>query len=76
MGIVSSLITIKKLVKNYYGYIEYLYLKGGVNSLVDLITLVILICFYAHFMASIWHYIGSLDNVFENTWLIKYNIVD
>lgn len=46
------------------------------NSLVDLVTLIILICFYAHFMASIWHYIGSLNNLFENTWLIKYNIID
>ncbi|CAD8175879.1 unnamed protein product [Paramecium pentaurelia] len=76
LGILSSLITIKKLAKNYFGYIEYLYLKGGVNSLVDLVTLIILICFYAHFMASIWHYIGSLNNLFENTWLIKYNIID
>ncbi|CAK83453.1 unnamed protein product (macronuclear) [Paramecium tetraurelia] len=74
--IMSCLITIKKLTKNYFGYIEYLYLKGGVNSLIDLVTLIILICFYAHFMASIWHYIGSFDDLFENTWLIKYNIIN
>lgn len=39
-------------------------------------TLIILIGFYAHFMACLWHYIGNLHSEYEMTWLIKYNLID
>lgn len=54
---------------------EHFYLKSGVNNFLDLITLIILIFFYAHIMACLWYYIGR-QGMYSETWLIKYQLVE
>ncbi|CAD8088590.1 unnamed protein product [Paramecium primaurelia] len=68
-------ISILKVKRNYENFIESLYLQGAVNQLVDLITLIMMIYFFAHFMACVFHHVGDITSDSENCWLIHYNLL-
>ncbi|CAD8175837.1 unnamed protein product [Paramecium pentaurelia] len=68
-------ITILKVKRNYENFIESLYLQGAVNQLVDLITLILMIYFFAHLMACVFHHVGDITSNSENCWLIHYNLL-
>jgi len=53
------IITIRKLLVTFENYFESLYLKGSVSNLLDLITIIIFVYYFAHIMACIWHFIGE-----------------
>ncbi|CAD8082195.1 unnamed protein product [Paramecium sonneborni] len=75
IAIILLTITILKVKRNYENFIESLYLQGAVNQLVDLITLIVMIYFFAHLMACVFHHVGDITSDTENCWLIHYNLL-
>ncbi|CAK88862.1 unnamed protein product (macronuclear) [Paramecium tetraurelia] len=76
IALILITISILKVKRNYENFIESLYLQGAVNQLVDLITLIMMIYFFAHFMACVFHHVGDLTSDSENCWLIHYNLAN
>ncbi|CAD8071425.1 unnamed protein product [Paramecium sonneborni] len=75
MAILQFLITIRKINRKYNILIEQLYLKGFNSNLLNIVTLVIIICFFAHTMACMWHRVGDITQNY-GSWLVYYNIID
>ncbi|CAD8053888.1 unnamed protein product [Paramecium primaurelia] len=69
-------ILIIQIQNNFQKYTEQLYLKEIASNVKDIISLIILIYYFAHFMACIWHYIGQNTESLGTTWLNKYNLTN
>ena len=45
------------------------------TEIINLIELLLIVFFFAHIMACLWFYVGTISsNVYSNTWIIKYNL--
>ncbi|CAD8065662.1 unnamed protein product [Paramecium sonneborni] len=75
MAVLQFLITIRKIDRKYNILIEQLYLKGFNSNLLNIVTLIIIICFFAHTMACLWHHVGDLTQNY-GSWLIYYDIIN
>ncbi|CAD8055724.1 unnamed protein product [Paramecium primaurelia] len=75
MVVLQFVITIRKIDRKFNILIEQLYLKGFNSNLLNIVTLVIIICFFAHTMACLWHHVGNLTQQY-GSWLTYYNIID
>ncbi|CAK71158.1 unnamed protein product (macronuclear) [Paramecium tetraurelia] len=74
--ILQIAILIIQISNNFQKYTEQLYLKEIASNVKDIISLIILIYYFAHYMACIWHYIGVNTDSIGTTWLIKRNLLD
>ncbi|CAD8156588.1 unnamed protein product [Paramecium pentaurelia] len=75
MAIIQFLITIRKINRKYNILIEQLYLKGFNSNKLNIVTLIIIIYFFAHTMACLWHHVGEVTQQ-HGSWLSYYNILD
>ncbi|CAD8153971.1 unnamed protein product [Paramecium octaurelia] len=75
MAIFQFLILIRKINRKYNILIEQLFLKGFNSNILNIVTLIITIYFFAHTMACLWHYVGELTQK-QGSWLSYYNILD
>ncbi|CAK71433.1 unnamed protein product (macronuclear) [Paramecium tetraurelia] len=75
MVVLQFVITIRKIDRKFNILVEQLYLKGFNSNLLNIVTLVIIICFFAHTMACLWHHVGNLTQKY-GSWLTYYNIID
>ncbi|CAD8171311.1 unnamed protein product [Paramecium octaurelia] len=66
-----------KLKKKIKTYEETLTTQSTLIELANLSQLIIVIFYFAHFMACVWYYVGvkSLDQ-FNESWIIKYELID
>ncbi|CAD8093310.1 unnamed protein product [Paramecium sonneborni] len=66
-----------KLKKKIKTYEETLTTQSTLIELANLSQLIIVIFYFAHFMACVWYYVGiqSLD-LFEESWIIKYELIN
>ncbi|CAD8082235.1 unnamed protein product [Paramecium sonneborni] len=66
-----------KLKKKIKTYEETLTTQSTLIELANLSQLIIVIFYFAHFMACVWYYVGikSLDQ-FNESWIIKYKLID
>ncbi|CAD8162998.1 unnamed protein product [Paramecium octaurelia] len=71
---VLNFIKLKKKIKTYE---ETLTTQSTLIELANLSQLIIVIFYFAHFMACIWYYVGikSMDQ-FNESWIIKYKLID
>lgn len=60
---------------NFEKYIEQLYIKGAVNNLIDLISIIVAVYYFAHIMACGMHFLGFVYEK-EGSWLDKYELRD
>ncbi|CAD8088572.1 unnamed protein product [Paramecium primaurelia] len=69
-----NFIKLKKKIKTYE---ETLTTQSTLIELANLSQLIIVIFYFAHFMACVWYYVGikSLDQ-FNESWIIKYKLID
>ncbi|CAK70762.1 unnamed protein product (macronuclear) [Paramecium tetraurelia] len=70
-AITQFVITVRQIARKYNIQIEQLYLKGFNSDFLDLISLFIIICFFAHTMACLWYYIGHIT-LNQGSWLTYY----
>ncbi|CAD8069519.1 unnamed protein product [Paramecium sonneborni] len=75
LAISQFTITYRQIARKYNIQIEQLYLKGFNSDFLDLISLFIIICFFAHTMACLWHYIGYIT-LNKGSWLTYYEITN
>ncbi|CAD8054958.1 unnamed protein product [Paramecium primaurelia] len=75
LAIIQFIITVRQIARKYNIQIEQLYLKGFNSDFLDLISLFIIICFFAHTMACLWHYIGYIT-LNQGSWLTYYEITN
>ncbi|CAD8146777.1 unnamed protein product [Paramecium octaurelia] len=75
LAITQFIITVRQIARKYNIQIEQLYLKGFNSDFLDLISLFIIICFFAHTMACLWHYIGYTTQN-QGSWLTYYEIIN
>ncbi|CAD8049826.1 unnamed protein product [Paramecium sonneborni] len=73
--LIQIAILIIQISNNFQNYTEQLYLKEITSNSKDIISLIILVYFFAHYMACIWHYIGVQTTSLGTTWLIEYNLI-
>ncbi|CAD8081746.1 unnamed protein product [Paramecium primaurelia] len=71
--ILQNIIVLIKL-KRTNTKMENIYLKHTLSNAADLLTLILSIYFFAHFMACLFHYIGVITEEYELTWLIQRQI--
>jgi len=65
-----------RLIRKIDEYLENLFIKGAVSSLVDLLKLFVSIYFFAHIMACIFHYIGYHTSYLGKSWIMNYELSD
>ncbi|CAD8051799.1 unnamed protein product [Paramecium primaurelia] len=75
LAISQFVLTVRQIARKYNIQIEQLYLKGFNSHFLDLISLFIIICFFAHLMACLWHYIGYIT-LNQGSWLTYYEITN
>ncbi|CAD8090126.1 unnamed protein product [Paramecium sonneborni] len=71
--ILQNIIVLIKL-KRTNTKMENIYLKHTLSNAADLLTLILSIYFFAHFMACLFHYVGVITESNELTWLIQRQI--
>jgi hypothetical protein len=59
------------MMKNYANCIETMFLKGSFNYALDIFTLTVTIITFAHIMACIFHYVGTISISTGECWLLK-----
>ncbi|CAK62535.1 unnamed protein product (macronuclear) [Paramecium tetraurelia] len=75
LAISQIILTVRQILRKYNIQIEQLYLKGFNSHFLDLISLIIIICFFAHFTACLWHYIGYIT-INQGSWLTYAHIIN
>ncbi|CAD8132824.1 unnamed protein product [Paramecium pentaurelia] len=71
--IMQNIIVLIKL-KRTNTKMENIYLKHTLSNAADLLTLILSIYYFAHFMACLFHYVGVISETNELTWLIQRQI--
>ncbi|CAK86892.1 unnamed protein product (macronuclear) [Paramecium tetraurelia] len=71
--ILQNIIVLIKL-KRTNTKMENIYLKHTLSNAADLLTLILSIYFFAHFMACLFHYVGVITEENAHTWLIQRQI--
>ncbi|CAD8088587.1 unnamed protein product [Paramecium primaurelia] len=70
--ICQLIVTFYKIQKYFSDYFQYVFVKGVSSYVMDLISLICSIYFFAHIVACFWHYVGVQSG--DQSWLIKYNL--
>ncbi|CAK94986.1 unnamed protein product (macronuclear) [Paramecium tetraurelia] len=71
--IMQNIIVLIKL-KRTNTKMENIYLKHTLSNAADLLTLILSIYYFAHFMACLFHYVGVISEANQLTWLIQRQI--
>ncbi|CAD8163018.1 unnamed protein product [Paramecium octaurelia] len=66
------IVTFYKIQKYFSDYFQYVFVKGVSSYIMDLLSLICSIYFFAHIVACFWHYVGIKSG--EQSWLIKYDL--
>ncbi|CAD8093346.1 unnamed protein product [Paramecium sonneborni] len=72
IAICQLIVTFNKIQKYFSDYFQYVFFKGASSYVMDLLSLICSIYFFAHTVACFWHFVGLKSG--ENSWLIKYNL--
>ncbi|CAD8082199.1 unnamed protein product [Paramecium sonneborni] len=70
--ICQLIVTFNKIQKYFSDYFQYVFFKGASSYIMDLLSLICSIYFFAHIVACFWHYVGLKSG--QQSWLIKYNL--
>ncbi|CAD8178590.1 unnamed protein product [Paramecium pentaurelia] len=68
------IVTYRKIVKYFSDYFLFAFFKGASSFLMDLLSLIFSIFFFAHIVACFWHYVGIKSE--ETSWLIRYDLIN
>ncbi|CAK78550.1 unnamed protein product (macronuclear) [Paramecium tetraurelia] len=68
------IVTYRKIQKYLSDYFLLAFFKGSSSFLMDLLSLIFSIYFFAHIVACFWHYVGIKSE--ETSWLIRYQLIN
>ena len=67
-----NIIKFRKIINNYR---ETFDIQATVNEFINLIELILLVYFFAHFMACIWYFVGNYSlQKYTISWTSKFEL--
>ncbi|CAD8132944.1 unnamed protein product [Paramecium pentaurelia] len=70
------LLIVIRIIRKYQNSTSQIYLKEYQTNFLDLLTLMLILYFFAHIVACMWYYIGEKTSDLGQSWILKYGFSD